>query len=95
MEYLNFFSLLIFILLLVKDAAPIQFIKRTLNIHNETNSENIVTLAITKLINCARCTGFWIGLIYYWDGNIMQSILMASLVSFAAEILYRVTYKWM
>lgn len=41
-----------------------------------------------KLINCALCISFWIGIIFTW------SILQAAIISVLAEILHKKINKW-
>jgi hypothetical protein len=87
MEFINFIGLIVLVWMFVDGAAPVQFIKEQLNIHNDTKSNNTWILLLSKLINCALCSGFWIGLIYY------QSLELAAIVSVTSEIFYRFITK--
>lgn len=87
MEAINFIGLIILVWLFVDGAAPVRFIKEQLNIHNDTKSTNTWILLLSKLINCAMCSGFWIGLVYYW------SFEMAAIVSLTSELFYRFISK--
>ena len=84
-ETLNFIGLVIAVWLFVDGAAPIQWIKKQLNIDSGTKTENIVLLLIMKLVNCALCSGFWFGLAYY------QTWEMACIVAFTSELFHRFT----
>lgn len=87
MEIIKFIGVLLLVIYFVDLAQPIQFIKKILNIHPTTKSESPTTHAIVKLVSCAKCSGFWIGLIIYHD------IWMALIVSISSEILHRLSKK--
>jgi len=87
MEFINFIGLIVLVWMFVDGAGPVQFIKEQLNVHNDTKSSKVVILLISKLINCALCSGFWIGLLYY------QSLELAAIVSVTSEIFYRFITK--
>ena len=61
---------------------PMVLIKRYLGFKEENYIEwNKSKQFIFRLITCAMCSGFWIGLIF------TQSILLASIVSVASEMI--------
>jgi len=84
---LNFIGLVILIWLFVQGAAPIQWIKKQFNVHNGSNTNNVIKLIILKLINCSLCSGFWFGLAYY------QSLEMAAITGLSAELFHRLINK--
>lgn len=69
--------------LFVKGSEPLQFLKKLVNLHNDTPLRNVWMIVLRKLVNCSLCSGFWIGLIYY------QNILSASLFAICAEVFDR------
>jgi hypothetical protein len=83
MEAINFMGLLALTWLFVEGSAAVQFIKKLLNIHPESNSRSLIVQVIVKLVSCELCSGGWIGLIYY------QNLLLACVVSVAAELFAR------
>lgn len=91
MEYLTeillsivkFTGLIIGVWMLVEGSEPIQWIKELLNIHAETRSKKNWVILISRLLSCCKCTGFWVGLIYY------QSIELALVTSLFSEIFHR------
>lgn len=82
-EIILFMGLLCLIWLFVEGSAPIQFIKKILNLHPDKPNRNIYRAVLIKLISCSLCSGFWIGLIYY------QDFLLAGFTSISAEIFHR------
>lgn len=89
---IEYISILCATCLFVEWAAPIQFIKEALNIAPESNPSNIPLQLLQALVNCCLCSGFWIGVIYYYfqkDG--FQVILMGFLTSVGSEWFYRLT----
>ena len=78
-------------LLIVEYAEPIQFLKRLIGVDANSDPKQMYMKVIRGLLNCALCSGFWVGLIVY------QDIYMAAIISFSAElvnkILERVIYK--
>lgn len=85
---ITFISLLCLVYLFVKGAEPIQYLKSKLNIACDSQYQHPIQWFILKLVNCALCSGFWIGLIFY------QTILLACLVSVGSELLYRTMNKY-
>lgn len=83
MEIINFISLLCLTWLFVEGAASVQFIKQLAKVHPDHMGKDLTRQVLTKLFNCALCTGFWVGLFYY------QNFILACLVSVAAEIFAR------
>lgn len=83
MEVIKFIGLLAFTWLFVKGADPVQFTKNLFDVGNDSQPKKQYLIIIQKFLNCALCSGFWIGLIYY------QDILLACLVSIASELFYR------
>jgi hypothetical protein len=89
MEVVKFLGLLALTWLFVEGSQPVQFIKKLSGLHPDSPSKDLTRRVLTKLFNCALCSGFWIGLIYYaWTGG--PFILMACLVSICAEIFARI-----
>lgn len=82
-DFVIFIGLLCLTWLIVEGAEPIQFFKRLTNIDNASNPKGYIQIFFQQLLNCALCTGFWVGLIYY------QNIVLGCLVSVFAEIFYR------
>jgi len=93
MEYIKFIGLLCLVYLFIEGSGPIQFLKKLLNIHNDSDSNNITLIVLKKLVNCSLCSGFWLGLLYYFE-LIPSFVLIASFASVSAEIFYRI-YKRM
>ena len=88
MEAIKFIGLLAFTWLFVKGASPVQFIKKVLNVHQDSKPRKLYLQIIQKLVNCPLCSGFWIGLAYYlWQGN-ESPVLMACLIAYAAHLFY-------
>lgn len=58
---------------------PIQVIKKWLGLDQ------------TKLLNCSKCLGFWVGFIYFIFTNPISftTLLLASIVSLTAEAICR------
>jgi type III secretory pathway component EscU len=85
MDTINFIALLSLTWLFTEGATPVQFLKKLFNVHAdaETAKLSLTKKVVQGLINCALCSGFWIGLIYY------QNLLMACLVSVGAELFAR------
>lgn len=82
---IKFLGLIAFTWLFVEGSAPIEFLKKLAGIHNgsEISAKKLVKHVVRKLVNCALCSGFWIGLIYY------QDILLACLTAIGSEIFKR------
>ena len=83
----TFISLCCLVFLFAVGAEPIQDIKTKFSVGPLDEYMSPIQWFIAKLLNCSLCSGFWIGLIFY------QSILLACLVSVAAEILTRKIIK--
>lgn len=85
--------------LFVEGAAPLQFIKKILNLHNESKVKNTWWSVIRKLVNCFMCMGFWIGLIYYYFSGNDNFFLMACITSITSEAYGRliniILNKWL
>jgi hypothetical protein len=75
-------------LMVVQYAEPIQWIKKhyglTLDVNND---KKIYKKLLQKLLNCAFCLGFWVGLAFYWD------LYWAVVISFSAELTYLIWKK--
>lgn len=89
METVKFIGLLAFTWLFTQGAAPVQFIKKLLNIHRDSTPKDLTRQVIRELVNCSLCTGFWLGFIFYAITGHDYPILMGCLVSIAAEIFSR------
>ena len=85
METINFIGLLCLTWLITTGAAPIQFVKEFLGVHE--NPKGLFKTIISELINCDLCLGFWIGLAFY------QNILIACIFSLSCEIFGRILAK--
>ncbi len=90
MEAIKFLGLLALIWLFVKGAAPVQFIKKVFKVENDSKPSGITGKLVQKFVNCALCSGFWIGMGYYWLSGHPSFVLMACLVSVCAEIFARI-----
>jgi hypothetical protein len=90
MEALNFIGLVIAVWLIAAGAAPIQWVKKVLDIHPETKSENLWTRFFMKLFNCMLCLSFWAGLLYYWP-----NWEMACVTSFAGLLFEKAVDKFL
>lgn len=93
METIKFIGLLCFTFLFTEGAAPVQFIKKLLEIHNVSEPKPLYKKVIQGLVNCNMCSGFWIGLIYYWAMGYDSYFLLACEVSLASE-LFAGWYAW-
>lgn len=89
MEIVKFLGLLALTLLIVKEAKPVQFLKKQLKIHSESNPRDLTRQIIKELLNCCMCTGFWVGFTYYYFTS-GSAVLMGCLVSIAAELFARI-----
>lgn len=87
MEAIKFLGLLSLTWLFTEGAGPVQFIKKLLEVHNLSEPRSLVKKVLRELVNCALCSGFWIGLIFYWFYP--NPLLMASVTSVAAELFAR------
>lgn len=89
MEAIKFIGLLSLTWLFTEGAGPVQFLKKMINVHAEAETERLeLWKKVTQaLVNCAMCSGFWIGLVFYWSTP--NSALMACNVSVAAELFAR------
>ena len=72
MEFIKFIGVACFTFLFVT-AEPIEKIKDKL----------CITGLLRNLLDCALCSGFWIGIFVY------QDIFIASIVACCAELIYR------
>ncbi len=77
----KFIGVILITLLFVEYAAPIQFIKRFFNVWTLDSPKETYKQVIQKLVGCAMCSGFWIGLAFY------QSLYWAAIIAFCSEIL--------
>lgn len=77
---LIFLGLCIASWLIVEGAEPIQWIKHYLKIDDDAEYLNDFQWFFKKLFNCFLCTGFWIGICFYW------SFPIACIVSLMSEI---------
>lgn len=89
MEVLKFFGLLSLIWYFVEGAKPIQFLKKILKVHPDSKPKDLTRQIIAKLLSCALCSGFWIGILYYFE-LIPTFLLIACLVGVCAEVFYRI-----
>lgn len=94
MELIKFLGVCGIVLMIVDMAKPIQWIKEYYGIGvNDTvkipkgSKKNLYKSMLHKLINCAMCLGFWVGLAFYLD------LYFAVCISFASEILHRLLSK--
>lgn len=89
METIKFLGLLCATWLFTEGAGPIQFLKRLLEIRANDTPKSLFKQVVRELVNCALCSGFWIGLIFYSFSGYEHWILMACLTSVAAELFAR------
>lgn len=89
MDVIYFIGILCAVWLFVEGAESIDFLKELLNVHKKTKSKKVVIKVLAKLLNCALCSGFWVGLIYY------QSFEMGCLVSVSSEVFKRLVEKFL
>jgi len=77
------------ILMIVKYAEPIEWVKVYFGVSNDTKlkDSDYLKKIIRTLVNCALCTGFWTGLAFY------QDLYMATIIAFSSEIIYRIIDK--
>lgn len=87
METIKFIGLIFFTWLMVKGAAPVRFVKEFFGVSNDSTPKKLPAQLIQKFVNCSKCMGFWIGLIYY------QDVLLACIVSLSAEAFERIVNK--
>jgi hypothetical protein len=88
METIKFIGVCGIVLMIVKYAQPIQWLKEYYNLHDDAVIKTgLAKQLLQKLLNCALCLGFWVGLAFYFD------LYFAVCISFAAEILYRALDK--
>jgi hypothetical protein len=89
MESIIFLGLLSLTYLIAEGAAPVQYLKKLLNIHNESTTTSLYKQVLKALVNCSMCSGFWIGLLFYSISGYDHFILYACLTSIGAEIFTR------
>lgn len=88
MEYIKFIGLIFFTWLFAEGSAPLQMLKELINLGEKSEPKNTWIMVLKEGVNCSKCSGFWIGLIYY------QDILLACIVSIASEIFSRIWNRW-
>lgn len=89
MEAISFIGLLSLTHLFVEGAAPVQYLKRLANIHNDQKPETLTKQVIQALVNCAMCSGFWFGLFFYLFTGHDHFFLAACTTAIAAELFTR------
>lgn len=87
MAIIKFIGLIFFTWLFTTGAAPIQFIKDSFNVGQDSEPKTLFGQVAQKLLNCDLCMGFWFGLIFY------QNIWYACIISITSEIWGRVWSK--
>lgn len=92
METIKFIGLLCLTWLFTEGSAPIQFLKKIIKVNKEAETHKIpLWKQVTQaLVNCSLCSGFWIGLVYYWATGHPNFILMACITSVGAELFARI-----
>lgn len=76
------------VLMIVEYATPIQWIKAHYKLtHADPDPKHLGKRILKDVLNCAKCLGFWVGLVFY------QDLYWAVIVSFGAEITYRLYNK--
>jgi hypothetical protein len=89
MDTISFLGLLAFTYLFTQGTGPVEFIKKLLRVSNESSPTDLTRQVIQKLINCPKCSGFWIGLTFYYFTGYDHYILAGCLTSIAAELFAR------
>lgn len=84
MEVLIYIGLLCVSWLFSTGASSIQQLKKAIGLDNKSVVKNIWMVIIRELINCAMCSGFWIGLTYYLWFEHSSPFLMACMVCVGA-----------
>lgn len=87
MATLKFIALICLTLMIVKTAAPIQFIKDFLKVGGDSEPKDLTRRVLRSLLGCALCTGFWVFLFGY------QNFYYAFIGSFASELFCRLWNK--
>lgn len=90
MEAIIYIGLLACTWLFVTGASSLQFLKKLVKLDNESSVKSLTWSVIRELVNCAMCSGFWIGLVYYLLNGYHHYFLYACLVSVGAEIFARI-----
>lgn len=89
METIKFLGLLCATWLFTEGAGPVQFIKGLMEIRANDQPKSLTKQVVRELVNCALCSGFWIGLLFYGFSGYQHWILFACLTSVAAELFAR------
>jgi len=87
METIKYLGVIGLVLMIIEYAAPIEWIKVYFNISESSNPKQLYKQIIRKGINCALCTGTWIGAIFYLD------LYWAMVIAFSSEIAYKLLNK--
>lgn len=88
MNVVKFLGVIGAVLMVVQFADPIKWIKKHFGLDEDTDNEKkTVKQIFQKLLNCALCFGFWMGLAFY------QDFYWAVIIAFASEIAYRIIDK--
>lgn len=90
METIKFLGLLCATWLFTEGAGPVQFAKRLLDIRAADQPKSLTKQIIRELVNCALCSGFWFGNLYYGISGYQHWFLMGCLTSVAAELFARI-----
>jgi uncharacterized protein (DUF2062 family) len=88
MEVIKFLGVIGITLMIVEYAQPIQWLKIYWHLDNGGNSKKLWMMFLRKVLNCAMCCGFYVGLAFYWD------LYWAVVISFSSEIVYRLYNKF-
>jgi len=77
------------VLMIVEFATPIEWLKIHFKVDMgaKLKDNQLFRKLVQGLLNCALCTGTWVGLAFYWD------LYWAMIVAFSCEIAYRLIKK--